>query len=116
MATHPTYVDHHRIESDSSVFFKVASLLLGIAVGIVGFFALMMWADAKDARTEANAAASQPAAMDHSQMAAMPLNSFAGVVPPNAQALAEAPTAYGATRPAAPAGPGAHGHLTRQHL
>jgi hypothetical protein len=92
MATQPTYVDHHHVESDSSVFFKVAALFLGIAVGIVGFFALMMWADAKDARNDANApsAAAQP--MDHMQMSAsasaMPLNSFAGITPPNAQALA----------------------------
>ena len=72
MATHPTYLDHQP-ESDSGAFFKVAALLLGIAVGVVGFFALMMWADAHDARTEANAApAARP--MDHAQMGAMPLN------------------------------------------
>ena len=116
MATHPTYVDPHHIESDSSVFFKVATLLLGIAVGIVGFFALMLWADAKDARTDAKAAAPQPAAMDHSQMAAMPLNSFAGVVPPNAQALAEAHKPYDATLPQAPAGPVANVHLTLKDM
>jgi nitrite reductase (NO-forming) len=115
MATHPTYVDHHHVESDSGAFFKVAALLLGIAVGIVGFFALMMWADARDARTEANAApAAQP--MDHAQMGAMPLNSFAGVVPPNAQALAEAHKAYDASLPAAPAGPVANIHLTLKDM
>src|SRR5262245_35524688 len=117
MATHPTYVDHHHIESDSSVFFKVATLLLGIAVGIVGFFALMMWADARDSRTDASAApAARPAAVDHSQAGAMPLNSFAGVVPPNAQALAEAHKAYDAALPAAQAGPVAHVHLTLKDM
>jgi nitrite reductase (NO-forming) len=114
MATHPTYLDRHP-ESDSGAFFKVAALLLGIAVGIVGFFALMMWADAHDARTEASAApAAQP--MDHAQTGAMPLNSFAGVVPPNAQALAEAHKAYDATLPPAPAGPVANIHLTLKDM
>jgi hypothetical protein len=36
MASHPTYA-HHHVETDSGAFFKVAALLLGIAVGIVGF-------------------------------------------------------------------------------
>ena len=36
----------------------VATLLLGFTVAVVGFFALMMWADARDARD----AAAQPAA------------------------------------------------------
>jgi hypothetical protein len=75
----------------------------------------MMWADAHDARSEANAAPdAQP--MDHAQMGAMPLNSFAGVVPPNAQALAEAHKAYDATLPAAPAGPAAYIHLTLKDM
>ncbi len=114
MATHPTYVDHHHGETDSGAFFKVAALLLGIAVGIVGFFALMMWADARDNQTDASAApAAQP--MDHSQMAA-PLNSFAGVVPPNAQALAEAHKPYDATLPPTPAGPVANIHLTLKDM
>ena len=73
MASHPTYTDHRQVETDSGAFFKAAAVLLGIAVGIVGFFALMMWADARDSRTDASAApAAQPTAMDHSQMAAMP--------------------------------------------
>jgi nitrite reductase (NO-forming) len=114
MASHPTYLDHQP-ESDSGAFFKVAALLLGIAVGVVGFFALMMWADAHDARTKANAApASQ--SMDHAQMGAMPLNSFAGVVPPNAQAIAEAHKAYDATLPSAAAGPVANIHLTLKDM
>jgi hypothetical protein len=54
MATHHTYADHHQIETDSGAFFKVAAVLLGIAVGIVGFFALMMWADARDSRSDAS--------------------------------------------------------------
>jgi nitrite reductase (NO-forming) len=114
MASHPAYVDP-REETDSGAFFKAAAVLLGIAVGIVGFFALMMWADARDTRTDANAAPAAPA-MDQAQMAAMPLNSFAGVVAPNAQALAEAHKAYDATLPAAPAGPVANIHLTLKDM
>jgi nitrite reductase (NO-forming) len=116
MASHPAYTNHHEIESDSGAFFKAAAVLLGIAVGIVGFFALMLWADAKDARTDANSATPQSAAMDHAQTGAMPLNSFAGVVPPNAQALAEAHKAYDAALPAAQAGPVAHIHLTLKDM
>jgi nitrite reductase (NO-forming) len=114
MASHPAYVDHGE-ESDSGAFFKAAAVLLGIAVGIVGFFALMMWSDARDARHEGNAtAAAQPVAQQHA--GALPLNSFAGIVPANAQALAEAHKAYDATLPAAPAGPVANIHLTLKDM
>ena len=120
MATHPTYVDPHHVESDSGAFFKAAAVLLGIAVGIVGFFALMLWADAKDATNDANAKAAVAQPMDHAQVgssaSAMPLNSFAGVVPANAQALAEAHKPYDAALPAAQAGPVAHIHLTLKDM
>jgi hypothetical protein len=103
MASHPAYADHRHVETDSGAFFKVAALLLGIAVGIVGFFALMLWSDARNARDDTGAAtAAAPATHEHA--GALPLNSFAGVVPPNAQALAEAHKAYDATLPPAPAG------------
>ena len=52
MASHPAYADHQP-ESDSGAFFKAAAVLLGIAVGIVGFFALMLWSDARNARDDA---------------------------------------------------------------
>ncbi len=83
-------------------------MLLGILVAVVGFFALMMWADARDARDSASAAdAGVPAAThnhatDHNT--ALPLNSFAGVVPENALALAEAHKAYDAALQPVPAG------------
>ena len=51
---------HHRpapVETESGVFAKVAALLLGILVAVLGFFALMMWADARESR---DAAASLP--------------------------------------------------------
>ena len=48
MATHtaPSY-PHRRRETDSGAFFKVAAVLLGILVAVLGMFALLMWADAR---------------------------------------------------------------------
>ena len=98
-------------ETPSGAFWMVATMLLGFTVAVIGFFALMMWADARDARD----AAAQPAAAestaatsghDHAtdHNTALPLNSFAGVVPENAVELAEARKATDATLPPAPAG------------
>ena len=110
MATHtaPTY-HRRRIETDSGAGFKVAALLLGIAVAVVGFFALLMWADARDARDDGGAAPAQPtssatphAGADHNT--ALPIESFAGVVPDNADELAAAHKATDAVLPAVPAG------------
>ena len=85
----------------------VAALLLGLGVAVVGFFALMMWADARDSRDAVAApaaAASVPVSATADHNTALPLNSFAGVVPENALELAAAHTAYDATLPPAPAG------------
>jgi len=103
MTVHPVASSQPVVESDSSVFFKVATILLALAVPIVLFFALMLWADARD---EHQAAAAQPAAQADAagHNTALPLNSFAGIVPPNAQALAEAHKAYDAALPPVPAG------------
>ena len=38
------------VESGSGAFYDAAALLLGLAVAVLAFFALMMWADARDAR------------------------------------------------------------------
>ena len=77
MASHPAYADYEP-ESDSGAFFKAAAVLLGIAVGIVGFFALMLWSDARNARDDAQAASAvaQPAAQEHA--GALPLNKAPG--------------------------------------
>jgi nitrite reductase (NO-forming) len=117
MSSHP-YSEHRPAETDSGVFFKVATLLLGIGVGVVCFFVLMLWADARNARDDASAAAAsaQPAAVAHQHAGALPLNSFAGTVPANAQALAEAHKAYDASLPAAAAGPVANIHLTLKDM
>jgi nitrite reductase (NO-forming) len=97
-------------------FALVAIILLGIAVGVFAIAAVTTMYAADDARDEARsiaarvagteqasaAAASGPAAADHNT--ALPLNSFAGVVPENAAELAEAHTPYDATLPPLPAG------------
>jgi hypothetical protein len=75
-------------------------------------FALLMWSDARESReSHAGAAvppASEPAAGTHNHATdhntALPIESFAGVVPANAQELAAAHKPYDAALPAAPAG------------
>ena len=47
----PTYHRPAPVETESGVFAKVAAVLLGILVAVLGFFALMMWADARQSRT-----------------------------------------------------------------
>ena len=46
---HATTLDRRRHETTRARS-KVAAMLLGLAVAVVGFFALLMWADARDAR------------------------------------------------------------------
>ena len=105
MAVHPasTYYPQDR---GTGALVKVIALLLGITLAVVGFFALMMWSDARDARDgagAAGAAAPAPATYaDHNT--ALPLDSFAGVVPDNAQELAEAHKPVAATLPPLQAG------------
>ena len=114
MASYSTAPNRTRAsETSSGAFWMVATMLLGLTLGVVGFFALMMWADARDARddaaqpvaaseTDSAAVAGQEHVADHN--VALPLASFAGVVPENAAELAEAHKAYDATLPPAPAG------------
>jgi len=105
------------VETESGAFFKVAALLLGFAVGVVGFFALLMWADARkssDANVPAVEAGAGAAAQDHNT--ALPLNSFAGVVPDNAAELAEAHKPYDAALPAVPAGGVVKVHMTLKDM
>ncbi len=90
------------VETESGAFFKVAAMLLGLAVAAVGFFALMMWADARESRDTTPAPAASAAAHDHAtdHNVALPLSSFAGVVPENAAELAAAHKPYDAALPA----------------
>jgi len=102
----------HR-QKDSGALFAVVSLLLGILVAALGFFALMMWADARDAKDAAKGAAAKvssgSAPSSSAQLGA--LESFAGASPANAEELAAAHRPFPATLPAAPAGPVANVNL-----
>src|SRR5919108_5865415 len=93
-------------ESGSNALFAAVSLLLGILVAVLGFLALLMWADAHNAR---NAAESRQARMSEHVAPATSaslgeLESFAGAAPSNAEQLAAAHRPYPAALPAAPAG------------
>jgi len=118
MAAHPTSPPYRRAETDSGALAKAAAVLLGVLVAVVGFFALLMWADARDARDEAAPSAAPAAAHNHAtdHNTALPLNSFAGVVPANAQELAAAHKAVDASLPAIPAGPVAKVHMTLKDM
>jgi nitrite reductase (NO-forming) len=89
----------------SGAFAKMAAVLLGLLVAVIGFFALLMWLDARDSGTAEAAPAAAEAhnhATDHNT--ALPLNSFAGKTGANAQELAAAHKPYDATLPPIPAG------------
>jgi nitrite reductase (NO-forming) len=97
----------YRKPDQSGAFAKMAAVLLGLLVAVVGFFALLMWLDARDrdsGTAEAAPAAAEPHnhATDHNT--ALPLNSFAGMTGANAQELAAAHKPYDATMPPIPAG------------
>ena len=104
MSAH-SYPSRHR-ETNADALAKAAAVLLGLLVGVLAIAAILMWLDARrdDGAAPASAVAT-PAAADHAtdHNTALPLSSFAGVVPTNAQALAEAHKAYDATMPAIPA-------------
>ena len=99
--------------SDSVALWAAVSLLLGILVAVLGFFAVMMWADAHDARDAAKAA--RAASIDmrrnarHGRRAATggsaSLTSYAGAAPTNADELAAAHKPYPATLPPRRPGP-----------
>ena len=106
-----TYRDSHRptVDTEAGAFYKAATLLLGLAVGVVGMVALLLWADTRQDRDTAGATATAaaPASEAHEvadHNTALPLASFAGVVPENAVELAEAHPAYDAALPPAPTG------------
>ena len=114
-------------ETSSGAFWMVATILLGLAVAIVGLFALFMWADAHNSRGSSSADSS--AMTSGHDMAAMPgmdmsgttasagqLTSYAGAAPANADALAEAHTPFPATLRAAPAGPIANVNLVLKDI
>ena len=109
----------------SSAVWKVAVLLLGIAVGVLAIAAVAAVQAADQARDEVDAAA-QPsnaaaaAVHDHSAAASanqsLPLQSFAGTRASNADALAKAHAAYDATLPPVPAGDLVKIHMTLKDM
>ena len=116
MSTHTAPRPYRKAEPDSGAFAKMAAVLLGLLVGVVGFFALLMWLDARDDDGAAAApAAAAPAAMrDHNT--ALPLDSFAGVVPSNAKELAAAHKPYDAAMPPIPATDVVKVHMTLKDM
>ncbi|MDQ3876139.1 MAG: multicopper oxidase domain-containing protein [Actinomycetota bacterium] len=121
MASHPASAYYRPAETPSGAFFKVATMLLGLLVAVLAIFALLLWADARDSRDsgQASNAAAEPAAAEHSPAAhntALPLNSFAGVVPDNTQELAEAHKPYDASMPAIAAGNVVKVHMTLKDM
>ncbi|HEY7380651.1 MAG TPA: multicopper oxidase domain-containing protein [Gaiella sp.] len=92
---------------------KILALMLGLTVGVLAVTAVVLMQAADEARDEAKAAAKPAAATSHEHSAgqstgssavSLPLQSFAGTVPANAQKLAEAHPAYDASLPALQAG------------
>jgi nitrite reductase (NO-forming) len=126
-ASHPAPAGRSKAvdSSDSVALWAVVSLLLGILVAVLGLFALMMWADAHNAKDAANRAAAKVSG--GTATAAMPgmpgmtagntapavagLQSYAGAAPTNAAELAAAHKPFPATLPAVPAGAVADVHL-----
>ena len=102
-------------------FFGVVSLVLGLLVAVLGFVAVMMWVDSRnardDARHTATTASTTMPGMDLGSTANLgSLTSFAGAAPANADELAAAHTPYPATMPAAAAGPVANVNLVLTDL
>ena len=133
MSSHSATVPAPRREArethgGSSAVWKVAVLLLGIAVGVLSVGAAVAVHVADQARDEVNAATAGEAvpvtaAHDHSSHAttatgaqSLPLQSFAGVTAPNAEALAMAHEAYDATLPPVPAGDLVKIHMTLKDM
>jgi nitrite reductase (NO-forming) len=89
----------------------VVAILLGILVAVLGFFALLMWVDALQARDDAHKAAAQAQTaaampgMDMSATSGAGLQSYAGASPANADAIAAAHKPFPATLPPVAAGP-----------
>jgi nitrite reductase (NO-forming) len=133
MSSHPASMPAqsrpaHGADRGGSAVWKVAVLLLGIAVGVLAIAAVAAVQAADQARDEAaaaTAAGTTPAGAGHDHSAhastttagqSLPLQSFAGTTAPNADALAKAHVAYDATLPPAPAGSLVKVHMTLKDM
>jgi len=120
MSVHSSPLPRRRPETSSEALTKVAALILGLLAGTLAIVAVLMWADARQSRDDSSTsvAAATDATHNHAtdHNTALPLNSFAGVVPSNAQALAEAHNAYDATMPPIPATDVVKVHMTLKDM
>jgi nitrite reductase (NO-forming) len=131
MTSYPTPRYQQRsvqVEKESGALLKILALFLGLAVVVLGAVAVVLMQAADEARDEAKAAAAgQPAATatghDHATNEAaatgnvsLPLQSFAGQVPENAEALAKAHAAYDGTLPTVPPGNLVKVHMTLKDM
>jgi len=105
-------------DGNTQALWGATALMLGLLVAAVGFFAVMTWVDARNARDDANRAAAKadgfsamPGMSASSTASLGALTSYAGAAPENADALAAAHTPYPAELPAALPGPVADVHL-----
>ncbi|HEX7310646.1 MAG TPA: multicopper oxidase domain-containing protein [Gaiellaceae bacterium] len=104
-ASPPTTMRHDN-GPGSGALVAVVAIMLGILVGVLGIFALLMWIDARNARDDAsssNSMADMPG-MTATTTGTGAMTSYAGASPANADALAAAHKAYPAALPAVPAG------------
>ena len=97
-------------DSDSRAFFKIATMLLGLAVGVLGVLAVVMWADERGEPASASPAAA------HEHSATVGMTSYAGATPENADALAAAHKAFPAELPAVLPGPVADVNLVLEDI
>ena len=104
----PPYPSGSTEREGSSALLGIVALFLGIAVAILAIVAVVLVKTADDARDDAKLAAGSTDDSAHSAAAngavSLPLQSFAGAVPENAEALAEAHASYDASLPPVPAG------------
>jgi nitrite reductase (NO-forming) len=105
-------------QSNSFALVAVTAVLLGLLVGVLCIVSVLMWADARDARTTANRAtvassgiAGMSGSATSSGNATGAMTSYSGAAPANADALAKAHAPYRAALPPAPAGPVANVNL-----
>jgi nitrite reductase (NO-forming) len=105
-------------EPDSRVGYMILALFLGIAVAILAVVGVVLVKTADDARDDAAAAAATTGHSTHADSAnvSLPLESFAGTVPDNAEELAAAHTATDAVLPAVPAGDLVKVHMTLKDM
>jgi nitrite reductase (NO-forming) len=98
MSSEPVYPD--RYESDGGAIVKVAAVLLGLLVAVLMLFVLLMWNDSREnAAAPVQHEAPATAAAQHDHNTALPIESFAGVVPKDAQERAKAHEPYDAKLP-----------------